>query len=106
MNTPPTRPPALAFILDQARGHAFGAFLAERWPETETLLDGILAADPGDAWALSVYAAMLRKQGRLAQAAALIERAHLLAPADANIIAIREDLARVMRQAAACGQSA
>jgi len=89
---------ALAFILDLARQHAFGSYMAQRWSETEVLLKGILAADPDDAWALSVYASMLRKQGNLQQAAALIERAHALAPADFDIAAIREQMAASVRQ--------
>jgi cytochrome c-type biogenesis protein CcmH/NrfG len=101
MNTTSHGPSGLAFILDQARTFAFGTYLAEHWPETEILLEGILAADPTDAWSLSVYASMLRKQGKLAQAAALIDRAHQLAPADANITAIRDELARAARRAAA-----
>jgi cytochrome c-type biogenesis protein CcmH/NrfG len=102
MNATDKKPSALGFILDQARNHAFGAFLAGRWQDTEILLKGILAVDPGDSWALSVYATMLRQQRKLAAAAALIERAHEMAPADHNISAIRDHLALVIRQAAAC----
>jgi predicted Zn-dependent protease len=85
----------LAFVLDLARQYAFGAYMAERWTDTKVLLEGILAAEPADAWALSVYASMLRKQGKLTEAAALIDRAHALAPGDTNITAIRDDLARL-----------
>jgi predicted Zn-dependent protease len=87
------RTSGLDFILDEARKHAYGMYQAQRWNELEILARGILAADPDDAWTISLRASMLQKQGKVEEALALMERAHALAPTNGHIARMREDLA-------------
>jgi predicted Zn-dependent protease len=83
----------LDFILDEARKHAYGMYQARRWNELEILAQGILVADPDDAWTISLRASMLQQQGKVEEALALMERAHALAPANSNIARMRGELA-------------
>jgi predicted Zn-dependent protease len=86
------------WILDEARKHAYGMYRAEQWAEMETLIKGVLAANPRDAWALSLYASMLRKQHKFREALVLLETAHALDPRSAHIAAMREELRMFVNQ--------
>lgn len=86
------RPGMLDSLYDEARRQAYVMYQAERFQETEVLLKGILSANPRDAWALSVYAGMLRQQRRLKEALVLLETAHAIDPSNKNVAAMRDEL--------------
>ena len=82
----------LEFIDGLARQLAYEMYLEGRWRETETLLKGVLSSNPTDAWSLSVYASMLRKQGKFKEAIVVLETAHSLDPADENITRMHHEM--------------
>ena len=82
----------LEFIDDMARRLAYEMYRESRWRETETLLKGVLVSNPTDGWSLSVYASMLRKQGKFKEAIVLLETAHALEPTDENITRMHAEM--------------
>jgi predicted Zn-dependent protease len=85
-------------VLDAARQTAYNLYQTEQWDQTETMLKGLLAADPTDAWALSLFAAMLRKQKRFKEALVVMETAHTLDPKNDNITRMRDEIVVFLQQ--------
>jgi predicted Zn-dependent protease len=100
MQTSSKQPSGLDFILVEARKQAHAMYKLQRWTEVEVLAKGILCADPDDAWTLSLYASMWRKRGQSRKALELMERAHALDPANANIAGMLDELKRFVAEVA------
>ncbi len=81
-------------VLDQAMAQAFSLYQAKRYADAETLCKGLLAADHRYWWAYSLYAAVLRKQGRLREALAQVETGLRFEPGQPKLLAMRADIAK------------
>ena len=77
--------------LDHAMATAYQLYQSHRFSEAEILCRGLLAADPGYWWCYSLYAAILRRQGRLRQAITLLDRGLAHEPAQAKLLAMRAE---------------
>lgn len=80
-------------VLAIGRATAYELYQSEKFKDLEVVLKGLLAADARDAWALSLYGSMLRKQNRFQEAAVLLETALALEPTNTNIRKLRDELA-------------
>jgi cytochrome c-type biogenesis protein CcmH/NrfG len=83
-------------LLADARQLAYRLYNASLLDEAETLLHRLIAADATDAWSIALLGTIRRNQKRFAEAMYAFEQAHALAPADANIRTLLEELAAHM----------
>lgn len=79
-------------FLDQARALAYRCYQAARYEEAEILCKGLLAADHRSWWPYSLYAAVLRNQGRLREALAQIDAGLRYEPAQPKLLAMKTEL--------------
>jgi hypothetical protein len=85
-------------VVQFARQTAYNLYQAEKYDDLEIILKGLLAVDAKDAWALSTYASMLRKQLRFKEALILMETAHSVDPNDQNIRKMRDELVGFLKK--------
>jgi predicted Zn-dependent protease len=79
-------------LLSDMKNTAYNLYHAGRYEDAETLLKGLLALEPRDAWSLSLFATMLRKQNKFREALVLMETAHSVDPSDEHIKTMRDEL--------------
>jgi predicted Zn-dependent protease len=85
-------------LLDQAMGLAYQAYRAGRYEQAETLCKGLLAADHRYWWAYSLYAAVLRKRRRFAEALAQIELGLRYEPGQPKLVQMKNELLDLARR--------
>ncbi len=83
-------------VLDEAMAQAWKLYQAGRYHDAEILCKGLLAADHRYWWAYSLYAAVLRKQGRLREALIQTEAGLRYEPGQPKLLAMRADIARTL----------
>ena len=79
-------------LLDQAMGVAYQCYRGGRYDDAETLCKGLIAADHRYWYAYSLYAAVLRNQGRLAEALTQLELGLTYEPAQPKLLAMRDEV--------------
>src|SRR5262245_12147688 len=76
-------------IPDQAMAVAYQAYRASQYRDAEVLCKGLLAADDRYWWVYSLYAAVLRNQGRVHEALVQIECGLRHEPGQQKLVAMR-----------------
>lgn len=79
-------------MLDQAMALAYRAYQAGHHEAAEVLCKGLLAADHRYWWSYSLYAAVLRRQGRFAEALVQVEAGLKYEPGQPKLVAMRQEL--------------
>ena len=78
--------------LDAVMATAYHLYQAGRYPEVEVLCLGLVAADHKYWWSYSLYAATLRKLGRLREAVELLECGLAYEPDEPKLLLMRSEL--------------
>ena len=79
-------------VLDALMATAYQLYQAGRYLEVEVMCRGLLAADHKYWWSYSLYAATLRKLGRLREAVELLERGLVYEPDEPKLLLMRSEL--------------
>ena len=79
-------------VLDALMATAYQLYQAGRYLEVEVMCRGLLAADHKYWWSYSLYAATLRKLGRLREAVELLERGLAYEPDEPKLLLMRSEL--------------
>ena len=86
--------------LDAVMATAYQLYQAGRYPEVAVLCRGLIAADHTYWWSYSLYAATLRRLGRLRDAVAQLDQGLVYEPGAPKLVAMRiELLAEIAREA-------
>jgi len=80
--------------LDAVMATAYQLYQAGRYPEVEVLCRGLIAADHKYWWSYSLYAATLRRLGRLRDALAVLEIGIRYEPDAPKLLLMRSELRR------------
>ena len=78
--------------LDAVMATAYQLYQAGRYPEVETLCRGLIAADHKYWWSYSLYAATLRKLGRLREALDQVDKGLVYEPDEPKLMMMRSEL--------------
>ena len=78
--------------LDAVMATAYQLYQAGRYPEVEVLCRGLIAADHKYWWSYSLYAATLRKLGRLREAVELVDKGLAYEPDEPKLLLMRSEL--------------
>ena len=78
--------------LDAVMATAYQLYQASRYPEVEVLCRGLIAADHTYWWSYSLYAATLRRLGRLAEALDQLEKGLGHEPNEPKLLLMRSEL--------------
>ncbi len=78
--------------LDAVMATAYHLYQAGRYPEVEVLCLGLVAADHKYWWSYSLYAATLRKLGRLREAVELVDKGLAYEPDEPKLLLMRSEL--------------
>jgi len=78
--------------LDTVMATAYQLYQAARFPEVEVLCRGLIAADHKYWWSYSLYAATLRKLGRLREAVELVDKGLAYEPDEPKLLLMRSEL--------------
>jgi len=78
--------------LDAVMATAYQLYQAGRYPEVAILCRGLIAADHKYWWSYSLYAATLRRLGRLPDAIAVLDQALVYEPDSAKLLLMRSEL--------------
>ncbi|HMF41904.1 MAG TPA: hypothetical protein VKQ32_14620 [Polyangia bacterium] len=78
--------------LDAVMATAYQLYQAGRYPEVEVLCRGLIAADHKYWWSYSLYAATLRRLGRLREAVEQLERGLVYEPNEPKLLLMRSEL--------------
>jgi tetratricopeptide (TPR) repeat protein len=78
--------------LDAIMATAYQLYQAGRYPEVEILCRGLIAADHKYWWSYSLYAATLRKLGRLREAVDQVEKGLVYEPDEPKLLLMRSEL--------------
>ena len=78
--------------LDAVMATAYQLYQAGRYPEVEVLCRGLIAADHRYWWSYSLYAAALRRLGRLREAVEQLERGLVYEPDEPKLLLMRSEL--------------
>jgi hypothetical protein len=85
--------------LDAVMATAYQLYQAGRYPEVAVLCRGLIAADHTYWWSYSLYAATLRRLGRLRDAVAQLDQGLVYEPGAPKLVAMRiELLAEISRE--------
>ena len=79
-------------VLDALMATAYQLYQAGRYLEVEVMCRGLLAADHKYWWSYSLYAATLRKLGRLREAVELLECGLAYEPDEPKLLLMRSEL--------------
>ena len=82
--------------LDAVMATAYQLYQAARFPEVEVLCRGLIAADHKYWWSYSLYAATLRRLGRLQEAVEQLDRGLVYEPNEAKLLLMRSELRAVL----------
>jgi len=86
--------------LDAVMATAYQLYQAGRYPEVAVLCRGLIAADHTYWWSYSLYAATLRRLGRLRDAVAQVDQGLVYEPGAPKLVAMRAELlAEIAREA-------
>ena len=78
--------------LDAVMATAYQLYQASRYPEVEVLCRGLIAADHTYWWSYSLYAATLRRLGRLREALDQLEKGLAYEPDAPKLLLMRSEL--------------
>jgi len=78
--------------LDAVMATAYQLYQAGRFPEVEVLCRGLIAADHKYWWSYSLYAATLRRLGRLREAVDQLDRGLVYEPNEPKLLLMRSEL--------------
>ena len=78
--------------LDAVMALAFQLYQSGRYREVEVLCRGLVAADHTSWWSYALYAATLRRLGKLTQALSQAERGLVYEPQAPRLIALRAEI--------------
>jgi len=78
--------------LDAVMATAYQLYQAGRYPEVAVLCRGLIAADHTYWWSYSLYAATLRRLGRLRDAVAQLDQGLVYEPGAPKLVAMRTEL--------------
>ena len=78
--------------LDAVMATAYQLYQAGRFHEVEVLCRGLIAADHKYWWSYSLYAATLRKLGRLREAVELVDKGLAYEPDEPKLLLMRSEL--------------
>jgi len=93
--------------LDAVMATAYQLYQAGRYPEVEVLCRGLIAADHKYWWSYSLYAATLRRLGRLREAVDQLERGLVYEPDEPKLLVMRNELREaISRQESAARDAA
>jgi hypothetical protein len=93
--------------LDAVMATAYQLYQAGRYPEVEVLCRGLIAADHKYWWSYSLYAATLRRLGRLREAVQQLETGLVYEPDEAKLLVMRGELREaIAREESAAGDAA
>ena len=88
--------------LDAVMATAYQLYQAGRYPEVEVLCRGLIAADHTYWWSYSLYAATLRRLGRLREALEQLEQGLTYEPDAPKLLLMRSELrAEIAREESA-----
>jgi len=82
--------------LDAVMATAYQLYQAGRYPEVEVLCRGLIAADHKYWWSYSLYAATLRRLGRLREAVELLDMGLAYEPDEPKLLLMRSELRAVI----------
>ena len=82
--------------LDAVMATAYQLYQASRFPEVEVLCRGLIAADHKYWWSYSLYAATLRRLGRLQEAVEQLDRGLVYEPNEPKLLLMRSELRAVI----------
>jgi predicted Zn-dependent protease len=82
--------------LEATRQLAYNFYLGGQFTDAEVLCRGLIAADHEDTWAYSLYAAVLRRQGRLVEALATLDAGLGHDAANPKLTAMRAETAEAL----------
>ena len=78
--------------LDAVMATAYQLYQAGRYPEVEVLCRGLIASDHKYWWSYSLYAATLRRLGRLREAVEQLEKGLVYEPDEPKLLLMRSEL--------------
>jgi len=81
-------------VLDHTLAFAYDYLAARRYDDAARLCRSILVADPHYWWCYSLYAAVLRKQGKLREALAMINQSLRYEPSDPKLLSAKAAIQR------------
>lgn len=82
--------------LDAVMALAYQLYRTGRYPEAEVLCRGLVAADHTYWWSYSLYAATLRRLGRLPEALAALEKGLAHEPNEPKLLFMRDEIRRAI----------
>jgi tetratricopeptide (TPR) repeat protein len=82
--------------LDAVMAAAYQLYQVGRYPEVEILCRGLIAADHKYWWSYSLYAATLRRLGRLDEALEQLDKGLAHEPAATKLLTMRDELRQVV----------
>jgi tetratricopeptide (TPR) repeat protein len=86
--------------LDAVMALAYQLYRIGRYPEAEVLCRGLVAADHTYWWSYSLYAATLRRLGRLPAALAALEKGLAHEPNEPKLLFMREEIRQALAPSA------
>ena len=86
--------------LDAVMALAYQLYQVGRYPETEVLCRGLIAADHKYWWSYSLYAATLRRLGRLREAMAQLEAGLVYEPNEPKLLFMRSEIGEALAREA------
>ena len=84
--------------LDTVMALAYQLYQVGRYDETEVLCRGLVAADHKYWWSYSLYAATLRRLGRLGEALAQLEKGLAYEPNEPKLVFMRGEIREALAQ--------
>jgi tetratricopeptide (TPR) repeat protein len=84
--------------LDTVMALAYQLYQVGRYPEAEVLCRGLVAADHKYWWSYSLYAATLRRLGRLPEALAELEKGLAYEPNEPKLLFMRGEIREALAQ--------
>ena len=84
--------------LDTVMALAYQLYQVGRYPEAEVLCRGLVAADHKYWWSYSLYAATLRRLGRLREALAELEKGLAYEPNEPKLLFMRGEIREALAQ--------
>ena len=84
--------------LDTVMALAYQLYQVGRYPEAEVLCRGLVAADHKYWWSYSLYAATLRRLGRLPEALAELEKGLAYEPNEPKLLFMRREIREALSQ--------
>jgi tetratricopeptide (TPR) repeat protein len=87
--------------LDAIMALAYQLYQVGRYPEVEVLCRGLIAADHKYWWSYSLYAATLRRLGKLEEALEAVAKGLLYEPAEPKLLFMRSEIGEALSRSKA-----